>query len=89
MTDKDKELIKRLQDFGHVDAYQAATRIEVMNHELEMQSISLSMCNTAWDQTLERAVSAEAKLAKAVEALRFYASLRYKTAITALAELEA
>lgn len=56
------DLIKRLRDFGHVDAYQAADRIEEL---VEERDIARRLLGAATQMQIET----QAKLSKAVEAL--------------------
>lgn len=69
------DLIKRLREadeyepLGH-DGWEAADRIEKLEHEVSSHKITISMMNFAWNQALQQRDEAEAKLAKAVEALR-------------------
>ena len=57
------DLIKRLRDFGHVDAYQAADRIEEL---VEERDIARRLLGAATQMQIET----QAQLNKAVEALR-------------------
>jgi len=99
MTDED--LIKRLRgralfcrDRGEIKSpelhEEAADRIEQLVNENYQLIASLELCNFAWDQAFHQRDEAEAKLAKAVKALRSYVSKEkgvWNTADAVLAEL--
>ncbi|CAB4240655.1 hypothetical protein UFOVP3_75 [uncultured Caudovirales phage] len=65
----DLELIKRLHDFGHVDAYQAADRIEQLVKERDDYAHKLMEANNTYTGMHVEIERLSDKLAKVVEAL--------------------
>jgi hypothetical protein len=67
----DEELMKRLRDFGHVDAHIAADRIEELVKNLAFSQKMDAKCVDDVVGLMGKLEAAEAKLAKAVEALQY------------------
>ena len=84
------DLIKRLLDYDHIDAWQAAARIEELEESNKELTLQLLAVHGQAADVLDRAVVAEAKLDRTVAALDYYAKgLRSAgLARAALAELE-
>jgi hypothetical protein len=78
MTDSDKDLIKRLrkadeyEPLGH-DGWEAADRIEALTKERDTAREYAGEVRIREKVADDARIEAEAKLTKAVEALRFYA----------------
>jgi len=86
------DLIKRLLDLDDVDAWPAADRVKQLEESNKELTLQLLAVHGQAADVLDRGVVAEARLAKALETLRFYAVF-YKDpfgtrARAVLAELE-